>query len=577
MGWLNADSREAPHVDVCCDLVVDGLPQDDDSIDIIVGGHGLQQLAVYDVWVALEEFNRVLKPSGVLRLCLADLDASFGAYAALRPDKLWTQSWDTVIGNLVSQLTEDGRVRTPMNYRFAEELLFKAGFVHVGRVGFRETTTRHQDIVELDTRPTDSFYVEAYKKADCPRSAPAPAAAGQIHLSWSREPSTTLTVVWHTARGTGSALAEFREQGSTAWKRVPCTTRASPGRGMLHEATAENLLPGTAYEYRVSGDAGAEPAMSRTLKTRTAPPRGPADFRFAFVCDTGVIGRPDGNTTGTQQVIKELVDEDPLFVLGGGDYAYAQKDARYARVGDAIDAWFEQMEELVSRCPLMAQYGNHEVFLKERFRDWAPRFAHPEGSGDGKCYSFDVGDVHFAALFAPGPVLAPEHLLWLHCDLADARMRGLRWLVVFQHEPVYGHGASHPADPGLRRVIAPVLERHRVDLHLSGHDQNYERTYPLLGVPSAPRAASTAPNRYEAGLGVIYAKVSPGGKMSEKRDDFSRFAAEPPPVVAVRDDSLHHYALVSVRRQGELELTTYGLAGDGSPRRVLDSFRILAR
>jgi hypothetical protein len=117
-----------------------------------------------------------------------------------------------------------------------------------------------------------------------------------------------------------------------------------------------------------------------------------------------------------------LADE-PLFVLGGGDYAYADLDRRFRHLDTAIDTWFRQMEPLLARVPFMAQYGNHEVFLGERFRDWAPRFAHPEGFAGGRSYAFDVADAHFTGLFVPGPSLDPDQLAWLDADLAAARSR----------------------------------------------------------------------------------------------------------------------------------------------------------
>src|SRR3546814_5470515 len=84
-------------------------------------------------------------------------------------------------------------------------------------------------------------------------------------------------------------------------------------------------------------------------------------------------------------------------------------------------------------------------------------------------------------MFAPGDgYLPPEDLLgWLDEDLGAARRNGAQWLIVYQHDSLFGHGLSHPADPRLRRLLMPILEKHEVDLHLSAQDQSYERTFPL--------------------------------------------------------------------------------------------------
>lgn len=152
----------------------------------------------------------------------------------------------------------------------------------------------------------------------------------------------------------------------------------------------------------------------------------------------------------------------------------------------------------------------------------------------------------------------------------------MRWLIVFQHQPIYAHGHSHPADPEICELLAPIFEKHLVDLHLSGHDQNYERTYPLIGVPDNPSPTCDSRDSYKAGAGVIYAKVSPSGKMSEIQDDFSRFTAEQQRFIAVRDDTVHHYALITVRATRELVVNIYSVVGDGAPKTALDSFCVVA-
>jgi hypothetical protein len=114
-----------------------------------------------------------------------------------------------------------------------------------------------------------------------------------------------------------------------------------------------------------------------------------------------------------------------------------------------------------------------------------------------------------------------------------------------------------------------------VSLHISGHDQNYERTYPLAGPPGEPTATSRALDRYDADSGVIYAKVSPAGKLSDIAGDFSRFTRPQPDFVAVRDDNSHHYAIVDVLGSHELKVSVYGVS-DGGPKTLIDSFSVVA-
>lgn len=572
-GWITLGREEGSGIDISGDIVLDGLPLEDASIDYMSCQHALHELEVYYLWPALLELYRVLRPGGVIRLGLIDLDKAISAYQRGQRDFFWCWDWDTISGNFITQLTSYNQTRTPLNYEFIEELLRKVGYEGIRQVAYRQTDGSFPEIIELDSRPQESFYVEALKPIlRRAQEQISPGPAGQIHLSWTQDPSTSLTVVWHTRAGNSAAFLEYREGGTEAWQLIPGETRPSPGRGKLHQVTLTGLSPDTGYEYRVSGDDGALPPVSEIYPARTAPAPGPAGFCFAFLCDTGISGRPDGNATGTRQIIDEIVADQPLFILGGGDYAYANRDGRFSTTGEAVDAWFEQMQPLLARFPFMAQYGNHEIYLQERFRDWGPRFAHPQGFDQGKSYSFDVGEVHFTALFVPGPPPDAAQILWLDNDLTQARNRGMRWLIVFQHEPIFAHGHSHPARLEVRKILSPLFEKHHVNLHLSGHDQNYERTYPLIGLPEKPTPTSLAPDNYESGRGVIYVKVSPGGKLSEKGNSFSRFTSQQQPVIARRDDTAHHYALVSIQASGELAVKAYRVVGDGSPKSLLDSF-----
>jgi hypothetical protein len=401
-----------------------------------------------------------------------------------------------------------------------------------------------------------------------------PGPPEQIHLSWSGDPATCLTLRW-VAPAAGPGSVEYRRQDETSWLRLESASRPSPGiGGFLHTAELRGLSPDTAYEYRVHARTPQGELSSATFLTRTAPPNGAATFTCGFFCDTGVAGRPGGGVDGVERILAELKQARPLFLLGGGDYAYCDKDPRFKAIATGIDAWFRQVQPLAAEIPLMAQYGNHEVDLIERFSDWEPRFAHPAGH-QGRCFSFRVGPAHFAAFYAPVKTVDPEDVSWLDANLAEARASGARWLIVFQHQPIFAHGRSHPANADVKRKLVPVLERHRVDLHLSGHDQNFERTFPLrdAGAPS-PVIASRDRRSTPAGIGTVYAKISPSGKRSDIGGDFSRFTTQQQDFIAARDDGAHHYALLTVA-PNRLEVAVHALASDAEPSRIIDRFAIV--
>lgn len=574
--WINADSQPGSGVDIACDIILDGLPLESDSMELVYCSPALQSLPAHELVPALRELRRVLKPGGLLRLCVPDFDRALQAYRSEGQSWRWCWDWQAQDGNFLTQLTNYGYARSLFTRDFVDELLRKAGFCDISAAAFGRSSSPVPGCVELDRRPDECLFMEASKAAARHGAARnGGLAPRQIHLSWVEDPSTSLTVSWKMPAPGSDCALEYRRRGSGSWNRVRSDRKPSLTTRTLFGATMRDLLPDTEYEYRIAPLQGAPTERSDIFCSRTAPPPAAADFRFVFFCDTGVAGRPDGNASGTRQVIEEMDRDKPLFMLGGGDYAYANHDGRYAEVDGAIDAWFEQMQPLLSRYPLMAQYGNHEIYLVERFRDWAPRFSHPSGFADSRNYSFSVADAHFTSLFLTGNRVSPEQLAWLEADLGSARERGIRWLIVYHHEPIFGHGHSHPAKPEYRQWLAPVFERYRVDLHLSGHDQNYERTYPLVMAARNPMRTSSALDCYQAGQGVVYAKVSPAGKKSESGNDFSRFTVDQQPFMARRNDTAHHYALVSIRACGELQVEVFAVAGDGTQKRLVDAFRIL--
>jgi N-acetylneuraminic acid mutarotase/glucose/arabinose dehydrogenase len=398
-------------------------------------------------------------------------------------------------------------------------------------------------------------------------------APDQVHLAWVGEPSTTLTVVWRTLDTATPSVVEYRPLGDVTWQSATGALRASGTQGSLHEVTLTSLTPSTTYEYRVTGDG---PTLSGVFTTRTAPPPGPADFDAVFVADTGLVGRTDGLATGTQQVVDEIANLNPLLVLAGGDYAYFNTDTRFGSLDNTIDAWFNQMQSIGAQSPMMPTYGNHEVLLGEGFDAWAARFPTPAGFDGRRNYSFDVGDVHFVSILAVSDTagIGSTTLDWIQQDITAAQAAGKRWIVPYLHVSAFGDGTNHPDNETLRAQLGPLFESLGVKLVLSAQDQAYERTYPLTDVPATNTPTSTSLTCYTMSDGVTWAKISPGGKLSNINGTFSQFATEPPPAwTAFRDNTMHHFSRLIVSASGSIQLDTYGVVGDGTSPVILDSFQ----
>jgi hypothetical protein len=145
--------------------VIEGLPLDANSIDYAVSVHALPELPYGELVPALAEIRRVLKPGGVLRLVLPDLELAIDAYRAgdERYFELVAKDATSPGGRLITQLLWYGYSRTLFTADFSVELLEKAGYVNVAICQAHRTASEFPEIVELDNRESESLYVEATK------------------------------------------------------------------------------------------------------------------------------------------------------------------------------------------------------------------------------------------------------------------------------------------------------------------------------------------------------------------------------------------------------------------------------
>ena len=163
-GWINSDQKDGPGIDLSCDIR-QGLPLESDSIDYAVSIHALPEVPYPEVVPVLVELRRVLKPGGVLRLVLPDMEKAMRAFMSgdreyfLIPD----EDAATLGGKMIVQLVWYGYSRTLFTRDFIEEQLLKAGFVRVCQCGFRRTQSDYPGIIDLDNRESESLFVEAVK------------------------------------------------------------------------------------------------------------------------------------------------------------------------------------------------------------------------------------------------------------------------------------------------------------------------------------------------------------------------------------------------------------------------------
>jgi SAM-dependent methyltransferase len=163
-GWINSDANGEGGADLVCDIR-QGLPLEESSVDYAVSVHAFPELAYPEVVPALQELRRVLKPGGVLRLVLPDLQKGIEAFIHGNDDYFLVDESEVRSrgGRFIVHLLWYGYSRTLFTADFVEELLVRAGFADVAECQYRRTPSRFPGIVELDNRESESLFVEGTK------------------------------------------------------------------------------------------------------------------------------------------------------------------------------------------------------------------------------------------------------------------------------------------------------------------------------------------------------------------------------------------------------------------------------
>ena len=93
-------------------------------------------------------------------------------------------------------------------------------------------------------------------------------------------------------------------------------------------------------------------------------------------------------------------------------------------------------------------------------------------------YSFDYGSVHWTVIDSNPYVdwSSPELREWVQQDLKAAAKA--KWRIVAFHHPPFNSSKAHFKEQRIR-LLSSIFEAGKVDLVLSGHVHNYQRTHPL--------------------------------------------------------------------------------------------------
>lgn len=170
-GFVNLDYAWRPGVDLCCD-VTRPLPIAASSIGGIYTEHCFEHLPLDGGRAFLAECLRILRPGGVIRIVVPDLEM----YARRYVDRLDGRA--TALPNayfvnrtgvdlpvaLINELFYGSGHRFIYDYRALADLLQEAGFAGPAKLAFRQGADSRL-LIDDEAHISESLYVEARKPA----------------------------------------------------------------------------------------------------------------------------------------------------------------------------------------------------------------------------------------------------------------------------------------------------------------------------------------------------------------------------------------------------------------------------
>jgi predicted MPP superfamily phosphohydrolase len=320
-------------------------------------------------------------------------------------------------------------------------------------------------------------------------------------------------IIWQTDSLPGSFSVEYVRDKRYSQSAMVLSTpldlqNAHP---VIYRAVLPNLQFNKQYYYRVRmNDSIVAAASFSTRPTKYSS-------RFVVFGDCGI------GTAAQAGVAFQTYLQKPEFVLITGDNVYQRGRAseyikNYFPYFIATEASPAKGAPLMSSVPFYVVVGNHDVGAADlntypdglsyfyyydlprnapAFKQTVTAKGKPERIAEFKKatetrypnmanYSFDHGNVHIVCVDA-NIYMKPfeqDFLNWLEADLKSSKAK---WKIVNYHQPGFNSSNSHYSQQWMR-AVSPLFERSGVDLVLSGHVHNYQRSHPLKFAPNLSSA-----------------------------------------------------------------------------------------
>jgi 3',5'-cyclic AMP phosphodiesterase CpdA len=176
---------------------------------------------------------------------------------------------------------------------------------------------------------------------------------------------------------------------------------------------------------------------------------------------------------------------------------------------------------------------------------WRPQFTLPENGPPDLAetvYYLDYQGTRIISLNSNEK--QAEQALWLDDVLQN---NPCRWSIITFHHPIYSAARSRD-NVKLRSQWQPILDKHRVDLVLQGHDHAYARSGMISAQDATTQNQPIGVTQQSDTAGTVYVVSVSGPKMYDLdkpyRSQFQRVAEDVQlfQIISIDDDELHYEA-----------------------------------
>jgi len=319
----------------------------------------------------------------------------------------------------------------------------------------------------------------------CPAFAQNPSV---LYLTWIHDPTSTMTVQWHTEQTDPESCVRYRKQGESTWlNREGSYNLLTQSDIIVHTVELDQLDPDTVYEFSLKEG-------SKIYTFRTLPQTLSRSLKFVMGGDAYFY------LSKFKLMNARIASLDPDFVVVGGDIAYTVNSrAVFKGKGWELNRWRrflkEWKEHMVTSdrrmIPIIPVVGNHDIkqsslIGKHQHYLFYELFALSE---KGISYrTMDVGDYLSLFLLDSGHSfhIEGQQTKWLEDSLAERQKLPYK----FASYHIAAYPSVYPFDGGVPKRIryywSPLFERYHLQAAFEHHNHAYKRTFPIKRGKSDP-------------------------------------------------------------------------------------------